>query len=181
MSFSKVKPTEYFGPHVLSEDAHAEKVFQPEYCPSQGKWNWKFSTDRKVKVTRPSILCVTQKRAFMPLYIVLGQHRACMPVYIGKSGDLVGWHRCLTDTQTTEYRATQLLSSIQFKLSHAIAVVRRWGGWKAVSLWLWRSWLSRGGSYWVGTPLYPFCLWCRFWGEAQYSHLSLEGLLRHSN
>ena len=23
--------------------------------------------------TRPSILCVTQKRAFMPLYIVLGQ------------------------------------------------------------------------------------------------------------
>ena len=70
--------------------------------------------------TRPSILCVTQKRAFMPLYIVLGQHRACMPVYIGKSGHLVGWHRCLTDRQTTEYSATQLLSSIQFKLSHAI-------------------------------------------------------------
>ena len=46
-----------------------------------------------------------------------------MPVYIGKSGDLVGWHRCLTDRQTTEYRATQLLSSIQFKLSHAIYVV----------------------------------------------------------
>ena len=41
-----------------------------------------------------------------------------MPVYIGKSGDLVGCYRCLTDTQTTEYRATQLLSSIQFKLSH---------------------------------------------------------------
>ena len=40
--------------------------------------------------TRPSILCVTQKRAFMPLYIVLGQQRACIPVYIGKSGDLVG-------------------------------------------------------------------------------------------
>ena len=39
--------------------------------------------------TRPSILCVTQKRAFMPLYIVLGQQRACMPVYFGKSGDLV--------------------------------------------------------------------------------------------
>ena len=44
----------------------------------------------KIIETRPSILCVTQKRAFMPLYIVLGQHRACMPVYIGKSGDLVG-------------------------------------------------------------------------------------------
>ena len=56
----------------------------------------------------------------MPLYIVLGQQRACMPVYIGKSGDLVRCYRCLTDTQTTEYRATQLLSSIQFKLSHAI-------------------------------------------------------------
>ena len=66
---------------------------------------------------------MTQKRAFMPLYIVSGQQRACMPVYIGKSGDLVGWHRCLTDTQTTEYRATQLLSSIQFKLSHAIWTV----------------------------------------------------------
>ena len=50
-------------------------------------------------ITRPSILCVTQKRTFMPLYIVLGQQRACMPVYIGKSGDLVGWHRCLTDRQ----------------------------------------------------------------------------------
>ena len=61
-----------------------------------------------------------KKRAFMPLYIVLGQQRACMPVYIGKSGDLVRCYRCLTDTQTTEYRATQLLSSIQFKLSHAI-------------------------------------------------------------
>ena len=56
----------------------------------------------------------------MPLYIVLGQQRACMPVYIGKSGDLVRCYRCLTDTQTTEYRATQLLYSIQFKLSHAI-------------------------------------------------------------
>ena len=41
-------------------------------------------------ITRPSILCVTQKRAFMPLYIVFGHQRACMPVYIGKSGDLVG-------------------------------------------------------------------------------------------
>ena len=56
----------------------------------------------------------------MPLYIVLGQQRACMPVYIGKSGHLVRWHRCLTDRQTTEYSATQLLYSIQFKLSHAI-------------------------------------------------------------
>ena len=53
-------------------------------------------------------------------YMVQGQHRACMPVYIGKSGDLVGWHRCLTYSQTTEYRATQLVSSIKFKLSHAI-------------------------------------------------------------
>ena len=43
-----------------------------------------------------------------------------MPVYIGKSGDLVRCYRCLTDRQTTEYRATQLLSSIQLKLSHAI-------------------------------------------------------------
>ena len=44
-----------------------------------------------------------------------------MPVYIGKveiwSGDTDAWH---TDSQTTEDRATQLLSSIKFKLSHAI-------------------------------------------------------------
>ena len=31
--------------------------------------------------------------------MVQSQYRACMPVYIGKSGDLVGWHRCLTDRQ----------------------------------------------------------------------------------
>ena len=43
-----------------------------------------------------------------------------MPVYIGKSGDLVRCYRCLTNRQTTEDRATQLLYSIQFKLSHAI-------------------------------------------------------------
>ena len=47
-----------------------------------------------------------------------------MPVYIGKSGDLVGCYRCLTHSlthsQPTENRATQLVSSIKFKLSHAI-------------------------------------------------------------
>ena len=32
-----------------------------------------------------------------------------IPIYIGKSGDLVGCHRCLTYSQTTEYRATQLV------------------------------------------------------------------------
>ena len=47
-----------------------------------------------------------------------------MPVYIGKSGDLVGCYRCLTDTQTSEYRATQLVSSIKHKLSHAIGTYR---------------------------------------------------------
>ena len=39
---------------------------------------------------------------------------------IGKSGALVGCHRCLTYSQTSEYRATQLVSSIKHKLSHAI-------------------------------------------------------------
>ena len=43
-----------------------------------------------------------------------------VPVYIGKSGDLVRCYRCLTNRQTTEDRATKLLYSIQFKLSHAI-------------------------------------------------------------
>ena len=36
-----------------------------------------------------------------------------------KSGDLVGCYWCLTDRQTTEYSATQLVYSIKFKLSHA--------------------------------------------------------------
>ena len=52
--------------------------------------------------------------------MVQGQQRACMPLYIRKSRDLVRWHRCLTDWQTSEYRATQLVSSIKHKLSHAI-------------------------------------------------------------
>ena len=53
-------------------------------------------------------------------YMVQGQQRACLPVYIGKSGDLVGWHQCLTYIQTTEYSAPQLVDSIKFKLSHTI-------------------------------------------------------------
>ena len=36
-----------------------------------------------------------------------------------KSGDSVVCNWCLTDRQTTEYSATQLVSSIKFKLSHA--------------------------------------------------------------
>ena len=36
-----------------------------------------------------------------------------------KSGDLIGCYRYLTHRQTTEYRATQLVSSIKHKLSHA--------------------------------------------------------------
>ena len=44
-----------------------------------------------------------------------------MPVYIGKNGEWTfGWVTPMPDTQTTEDRATQLLYSIQFKLSHAI-------------------------------------------------------------
>ena len=46
-----------------------------------------------------------------------------LPVYIGKSGDLVRCYRCLTDKQTTEDGATQLLYSIQFKLSHAMMMI----------------------------------------------------------
>ena len=84
-----------------------------------------------------------------------------MPVYIGKSGDLVGWHRCLTDWQTSEYRATQLVSSIKFKLSHAnihfwyfcrwihgdffrrsIVLAFAWNPWEAIARW----WRRRGGG-----------------------------------
>ena len=44
-------------------------------------------------------------------------------VYIEKSGDLVGCYQCLTDTQTTEYSATELVESLKFKLSHAINIL----------------------------------------------------------
>ena len=50
----------------------------------------------------------------------LTQCRAFMPEYIEKIGELVGCYRCLTHRQTTEYRATQFVSSIKHKLSHAI-------------------------------------------------------------
>ena len=50
-----------------------------------------------------------------------------MPVYIGKSGDLVGCFRCLTHSQTTEYKATQRVYSIKLKLSHTIFT------WRAAS------------------------------------------------
>ena len=43
-----------------------------------------------------------------------------MPVNIEKSWDLVRCYRSLTHWQTTEYSATQLVSSINHKLSHAI-------------------------------------------------------------
>ena len=52
----------------------------------------------------------------------MGQQRACMPVYIGKSGDLVGCYRCLTHSEC-ENSATQLVSSIKHKLSHAICMI----------------------------------------------------------
>ena len=58
----------------------------------------------------------------MPLYIVLCQQRAYACIYWKKwrFGRVTPMPDILTHSQTTEYRATQLLSSIQFKLSHAI-------------------------------------------------------------
>ena len=72
-------------------------------------WSWTYMW------IRLSILCVTLLVGTESVY------RAFMPVYIGKTGDLVGWHRCLTShRQTTEYRATQLFESRKHKRSHAI-------------------------------------------------------------
>ena len=65
-----------------------------------------------------------------------------MPVYIGKSGDLVGWHRCLTHWQTTEDRATQLLCSIQLKLSHAIHHLMSHAQYTWSSFYTYFSWRS---------------------------------------
>ena len=55
--------------------------------------------------------------------MVQGQQRACMPVqlYILEKVDIwSGVTDALHHSQTTEYSATQLVSSIKFKLSHAI-------------------------------------------------------------
>ena len=38
------------------------------------------------------------------------------------------WSGVTDASQTTEYRATQLLSSIQFKLSHAISIYLKFSG-----------------------------------------------------
>ena len=102
------------GCHNASLDCTVE-VFAPRggFLPtlSEKQKSWFIIAGAWIRLwTRPSILCVTQKRAFMPLYIVLGQQRACMPVYIGKSGDLVGWHRCLTDWLTDRQQKIGLLS-----------------------------------------------------------------------
>ena len=64
----------------------------------------------KIIATRPSILCVTQLTAFMPVYIEKKW----------RFGRVLPMPHTLTDRQTTEYRATQLVLSIKFKLSHAI-------------------------------------------------------------
>ena len=56
------------------------------------------------------------------------QLKAFIPVYSKKSGDWSGvTDASQTDRQTTEYRATQLVYSIKFKLSHAIIIIiTRW-------------------------------------------------------
>ena len=65
--------------------------------------------DKNITVTRPSILCVTQKRAFMPLYIGYWVSKGLVCLYILEkveiwSGDTDAWH---TDSQTTEDRNGQ--------------------------------------------------------------------------
>ena len=71
--------------HILNKEREKKRTSSQAELSRQCYLN----TEQRKRETRPSILCVTQKRAFMPLYIVLGHQRACMPVYIGKSGDLV--------------------------------------------------------------------------------------------
>ena len=48
---------------------HSPQLFRGR----QGTWGFQFDATDMTMITRLSILCVTQKRAFMPLYIVLGQ------------------------------------------------------------------------------------------------------------
>ena len=82
----------------------------------------------------------------------MGQQRACMPVYIEKTGDLVGWHRCLTHSQT-ENRATQLLDSIQFKAESRNRIITNIN---QVTMMIMTTWWCRKGlkDRHVGIPAY---------------------------
>ena len=132
--------------------------------------------------------------------MVQGQQRACMPVYIGKSGDLAGCYRCLTHWQTSEYRATQLLSSKaesrnDASSDHVCAIGRRASQcvisalghlWSAqVTLYrklIWRIWktspratrqdMFQGASTLRGLalPLRLFEVQRSFWGGSSYKH-----------
>ena len=79
-------------------------------------------------------------------YRVQGQQRACMPALhiLEKveiwSGVTDAWHtHSLTYSQTTEYRATQLVYSIKFKLSHATITSPRVDDMHAVWFWCVKS------------------------------------------
>ena len=81
-------------PDHLSETAIAKILFGHQFAKDNPQWKfarmssyWQFAELLTRTLTRPSILCVTQSRALMP-------------VYIEKSGDLVGCYRCLTHRQT---------------------------------------------------------------------------------
>ena len=78
--------------------------------------------------------------------MVQGQQRACMPALhiLEKveiwSGVTDAWHtHSLTYSQTTEYRATQLVYSIKFKLSHATITSPRVDDMHAVWFWCVKS------------------------------------------
>ena len=88
---------------------------------------------QSLQQTRPSILCVTQK-GLLCLYILYWVSKGLVCLYILEKVEI--WSGVTdasqTDRQTTEYRATQLLSSIKHKLSHAIyflakAIIRPFG------------------------------------------------------
>ena len=76
------------------------------------------------------VYCAWLKKGLLCLYILYWVSKVLVCLYILEkveiwSGVTDAWH---TDSQTTEYRATQLVSSIKFKLSHAILIL--WCIWK---------------------------------------------------
>ena len=72
--------------------------------------------------TLQHLVCATRGREKLDQVYCAWLSKGLLCLYIlKKSGDLVGFYQCLTHRQTTEYSATQLVYSIQFKLSHAIS------------------------------------------------------------
>ena len=94
---------------------------QPTNVSSSNIYSMKLQDHSNKSGKLDQVYCAWLKKGLLCLYILYWVGKGLVCLYILEkveiwSGDTDAW---LTHWQTTEDRATQLLSSIQFKLSHA--------------------------------------------------------------